>query len=91
MDKKTFVDRMAEAVPAVTKKVVHEMFDAFCDTLVLGLRDDGEVMLNGIGKFSVEERPARVGRNPATGESINIPAKKKVKFKAGKALKGTIE
>ncbi len=90
MDKKTFVDRMAETA-GLTKKVAHEALDAFRETLVTGLREDGEVMLIGIGKFSVEVRPAHTGRNPSTGEAIDIPAKNKVKFKPGKALKDEVE
>lgn len=90
MDKKTFVDHLAETA-GLTKKAAHDVVEAFRETLVVGLREDGEVVLNGIGKFSVEERPAHVGRNPATGEAIDIPAKNKIKFKPGKGLKDEVE
>ncbi|MEW6264962.1 MAG: HU family DNA-binding protein [Thermodesulfobacteriota bacterium] len=47
----------------------------------------GSIGLAGLGTFSVSKRAARKGRNPKTGEEINIPASKSVKFKAGKTLK----
>ena len=86
MDKKTFVEHMAN-LTGMTKKAAGEALEAFRETLVTGLKEDGEVVLNGIGKFSVEVSPARQGRNPATGGMIDIPEKNKVKFKPGKALK----
>ena len=49
--------------------------------------EGAEVTLPGIGKLSVKQSPARIGRNPATGESINIPARNKPHFSAAKALK----
>ncbi|MCO4773804.1 MAG: HU family DNA-binding protein [Deltaproteobacteria bacterium] len=55
-----------------------------------GLLDDGKVQLVGFGTFSVKERAARTGRNPRTGESIQIAASKNVGFKAGKALKESL-
>ena len=51
------------------------------------LSTGNEVNLPGVGKFSVVDRAARVGRNPATGEELQIPAKKAVKFKSSVTLK----
>jgi len=51
--------------------------------------NDG-VTLPGIGKFSAKDKPARTGRNPATGEEIDIPAKRVPKFSAAKALKDSV-
>jgi len=51
----------------------------------------GEVPLAGLGKFKVVKRKARIGRNPATGEAIQIPAKTVVKFTVAKALKDLIK
>lgn len=61
--------------------------DTIRDTLAKG----EEVALVGFGTFSVKERAARTGRNPATGETIQIPAKKAPVFKAGKALKAAVQ
>lgn len=51
------------------------------------LKSGGKVSISGLGTFSARDRAARTGRNPRTGESISIPAKKVVKFRASKALK----
>lgn len=56
------------------------------DEIREGLEGDGEVFLSGFGKFKVEQRPARQGRNPQNGEVIEIPAKNAIKFKPAKAL-----
>ncbi len=90
MDKKTFVDRLA-AITGMTKSKANEMLEAFGYALADALSEDGEIAVKGIGKFSVEERPAHVGRNPSTGESIDIPKKNKIKFKVAKALKDAVE
>jgi len=54
------------------------------------IRAGGEVPLKGLGKFKVQRRQARMGRNPATGEAIQIPAKTVVKFTVAKALKDLV-
>ena len=55
------------------------------------LKEDGVVDIYGFGKFSLSERAARMGLNPATGEKIEIPASKSVKFKASKSLKDAVK
>jgi len=55
------------------------------------MKKEGEVPLAGLGKFKVSKRQARTGRNPATGEAIQIPAKTVVKFTVAKALKDLIK
>lgn len=55
------------------------------------IRKGGEVPLKGLGKFKVQRRKARMGRNPATGEAIHIPAKTVVKFTVAKALKDLVK
>ncbi len=59
--------------------------------ILAGLKMDGEVKLAGFGKFTVAEREARQGRNPQTGEAIQIEASKNVRFKAASALKDEIQ
>jgi len=54
------------------------------------IKAGGEVPLKGLGKFKVQRRQARMGRNPATGEAIQIPAKTVVKFTVAKALKDLV-
>lgn len=67
-------------------RTVDSVFDSISDTLAKGT----EVRLVGFGTFSVANRAASKGRNPRTGEPINIPASKQPKFKAGKALKDAV-
>ena len=63
------------------------VFDTVADTL----KDNGTVDVFGFGKFSISERAARTGINPATKEKIEIAASKSVKFKASKALKDAVK
>lgn len=64
--------------------------DAVLDSITSALASGGEVRLVGFGTFSVAQRRATTGRNPRTGEAIQIPASKQAKFKAGKALKDSV-
>lgn len=64
------------------ERIVNCVFDEVSEALSRGER----VELRGFGAFSVKERPARVGRNPRTGESVDVPEKKAPHFKTGKAL-----
>ena len=61
------------------------------EDIVKALRNGDKVNISGCGTFAVSERKARTGRNPKTGESIDIPASKSAKFKAGKALKDELK
>jgi DNA-binding protein HU-beta len=65
------------------REAVDAAFDAVSDELAAG----GEVAVAGFGKFSVSRRAARTGRNPATGQTINIAASNAAKFSAASALK----
>lgn len=69
-----------------SQAVVEATFESIKMTLTKG----GEVRLVGFGTFSVTNRAATTGRNPRTGEKINIPAAKRPKFKAGKDLKDSV-
>jgi DNA-binding protein HU-beta len=61
------------------------------EDIVKALRNGDKINISGFGTFAVSERKARTGRNPKTGESIEIPASKSAKFKAGKALKDELK
>jgi len=69
-----------------TEKVVNAVFDGIGESLAKG----DKVQVIGFGTFEVRERKAREGRNPATGETITIPAVKVPVFKAGKALRESV-
>ena len=85
MTKKELVAYVAEK--ANLSKKVNSVFDGITEAL----KTDGKIQLVGFGSFEVKERAARMGKNPATGETIEIPAGKAPSFKAGKALKDTIK
>lgn len=74
----------------LTKTGAEKAITAVIEAIESGLKQDGTVNLVGFGCFTVKERKARVGRNPKTGETINIGPKKTVGFKPGKNLKATI-
>jgi len=85
MNKGELVDKVAkecELGKAAAEQVLASVLGAITDAIAAGEK----VALLGFGTFSVSERAAREGRNPQTGETMNIPAKKVVKFKAGTKL-----
>lgn len=75
----------------IDKKVMSNAIDALVESISEELANGGTVQLVGFGTFSVKERAARTGRNPQTGEEIQIAASKVPSFKAGKALKDAIK
>lgn len=70
----------------ITKAAAAMALESYIDTVAKELKKSGKIGLVGFGTFSVVKRKAREGRNPQTGKTIKIPARKVVKFKAGKAL-----
>ncbi len=89
MTKPELVKAVAEAAGLSGKdaeKAVNSMVDSITQELAAG----GKVQLIGFGTFEVTERSARQGRNPQTGETVQIAASKAPKFKAGKALKDAV-
>ena len=75
---------------AVTQKETEAYLVAIKDAVVAAMADGEDVIIPGLIKFSVGDVAARVGRNPKTGEAINIPAKKKVKAKVLGELKDSV-
>ncbi|MDY6286547.1 MAG: HU family DNA-binding protein [Bilifractor sp.] len=75
----------------LSKKDAEKALTAFTDVVSKALKDGDKVQLVGFGTFEVSERSARTGRNPQTGETIEIKASKTPKFKAGKALKDLVK
>jgi DNA-binding protein HU-beta len=74
----------------MSKKAVNELLGAFIDLTVKNLKKGSKVRVTGLGIFQVKKRPARMGRNPATGEQIKIKASKKLAFRAAKEVKDAI-
>ncbi|MFP3940830.1 MAG: HU family DNA-binding protein [Thermoanaerobaculia bacterium] len=84
------VDAVVDRVDGLTKKQAGEAFDAVFDSITSYLKRGERVTLPNFGSFSVTERAARKGRNPATGQEITIPASKNARFKPGKELKESV-
>ena len=80
---------MADAA-GLSKIDATKAVDAVFDGIIQSLKKGEEVRLVGFGTFDVSDRAASEGRNPRTGEKINIPASKQPKFKAGKTLKDAL-
>jgi DNA-binding protein HU-beta len=90
MSKQEFVDKVANEA-GLSKKDATAAVDAVLKTIEDELRGGGEVTFTGFGKFHVAERGAREGRNPRTGESMQIAATKVPRFTAGSGLKKAIK
>ncbi|HEX3129278.1 MAG TPA: HU family DNA-binding protein [Thermoanaerobaculia bacterium] len=88
--KADLVNGIVDRVEGITRRQAAEAFEAVFDSIVDALRAGENAKVPGFGSFSMSERAARKGRNPATGESINIKASKTVRFKVGKELKEAV-
>ena len=89
MTQTDFVKKIA-AVGEVTNKVAKEIIAAYAATAIAETKKNGVFALPGLGRLVKVERKARMGRNPATGQAIKIPAKKVVKFRVAKACKDAV-
>ena len=87
---KTELIQAAAAAAEVSKKDAEAVINATLDAITGALKEGEKVQLVGFGSFEVKKRAARIGRNPKTKESIEIPASVVPVFKAGKALKDTV-
>ena len=89
MNKNDLVAAVADSA-GLSKADSTKAVDAVFDSITATLKAGDEVRLVGFGTFSVAARAASEGRNPRTGEKIQIPASKQPKFKAGKGLKDAV-
>jgi len=90
MTKKEIVAKAADSA-GVSKTKAESVINATLDEITKALKKDKKVTFVGFGTFSTSERKARTGRNPRTGEEIQIPASTVPKFKAGKTLKDSVK
>lgn len=90
MNKTELINSVAE-MSELSKKDATKAVDAVFNTIQNTLAKEEKVQLIGFGNFEVRERAARKGRNPQTGEEIEIPASKVPAFKPGKALKDAVK
>lgn len=90
MKKNELIEEVA-ARTGCSKATINRVFETMMDVTVEHLRTEGESLLPGIGKLECKVRPARQGRNPLTGEAIQLDERKVVKFKPAAALKGSVQ
>jgi DNA-binding protein HU-beta len=89
MTKAELIDSLANKAE-LPKQQAEEIVNGLFDDIVGALKNGDKVNISGFGTFSVSERKARTGRNPKTGEAIQIAASRAPKFKAGKILKESL-
>lgn len=89
MNKVDLIAKVAEET-GLSKTDATRAVDSVFDIITKALKKGDEVRLVGFGTFNVSKRAASVGRNPRTGEQIEIPASKQPKFRAGKGLKDSV-
>jgi len=89
MTQSAIVKELAEAT-GTTTKTAKQFMTSFSDMAVRETKKNGMFVIPGIGRLVRVDRKARMGRNPATGQEIKIPAKKVVKFRVAKAVKDAI-
>ncbi len=90
MNKSDIIDKVHEVVGG-TRADAERSVETMIDSISLSLKKGNEVSIAGLGIFSSKTRNARTGRNPRTGESIDIPAMRVPKFRAAKALKDAVK
>ncbi len=89
MNKSELIEKMAQGAD-MTKADAERALNSLVSTVTSELANGGDVSLVGFGTFKVNDRAARTGRNPQTGETIQIAAAKVPAFKAGKAIKDAV-
>ena len=89
MNKAVLIDQIATKAD-ISKQKAAAALEAFTQSVTEAMAKGDSVTLTGFGVFSVSSRAARTGRNPQTGEAVDIPARKAPAFKAGKALKDAV-
>ena len=89
MTKADLVDSVANKTD-IPKEKAEEIVNSLFDDIIAALKNGEKVNISGFGTFSVSHRKARTGRNPKTGEAIQIASSRAAKFKAGKTLKESL-
>lgn len=87
MIRSELVQKLAAANPGLSTRDIEAIITVFFDQITSRLVQDGRVELRGFGAFSTRARDARIGRNPRTGESVDVTAKRVPYFKPGKEMR----
>ncbi|MBP6912832.1 MAG: HU family DNA-binding protein [Candidatus Pacebacteria bacterium] len=88
---KTSLVEMIHSKIGGTKVQAEEVMESIIESIVSTLKKGGEVSIAGLGIFSAKDRPARMARNPKTGEAVHVPATRVPKFRPAKALKDGVK
>ena len=88
--KADLINSVVDSVDGLTRRQATEAFEAVFAAIADAVRSGESAKVPGFGSFSLSQRAARTGRNPATGQTINIRASKSVRFKPGKELKESV-
>jgi integration host factor subunit beta len=87
MTKSVLIEKVAEKVEGLTRNQTEIVVDTVFDSIKKSLMTGEKIEIRGFGNFRLKSRKPRKARNPKTGESVEVPGKKVLYFKAGKALK----
>ncbi len=90
MIRSELLQKLAQDNPELRAQEVEQVVDIFFDEIARRLAEGGRVELRGFGAFSTREREARTGRNPRTGEAVDVPAKRVPYFKPGKEMRNAL-
>jgi integration host factor subunit beta len=90
MIRSELLQALAKANPELRAEEVERIVDVFFDEIAQRLADGGRVELRGFGAFSTRERDPRKGRNPRTGEAVDVPGKRVPFFKPGKEMRARL-
>jgi len=91
MTKSELVARLAARTPQLAARDTDDAVNTLLETMTRALASGHRIELRGFGSFSVTQRLPRTGRNPKTGESVQVPAKRVAHFKAGKELRERVD
>jgi integration host factor subunit beta len=87
MTRSALIEKVSERVEGLTLKQTEIVVETVFDSIREALQRGEKIEIRGFGNFKLKERLPRKARNPKTGESVDVPQKKAVRFKAGKALR----
>ena len=91
MIRSELVQHLCEAHPDLSPREVESIVGCFFDTIAARLAANGRVELRGFGAFRVQARAARTGRNPSTGEAVEVPARRAPVFRPARELRLAVE
>jgi len=91
MTKSELINLLAAKFSQLVHKDAELSVKAILDVMSNSLKDNKRIEIRGFGSFSLNYRPPRIGRNPKTGEQVNVPEKKVPHFKAGKELRARVD